>query len=282
MLLLIDNYDSFVFNLERYLSRLGQECVVVRNDQVDLDAIASGRYQAIVISPGPQTPDQAGKSLQVIETFHATVPILGVCLGHQAICQAFGARIVRAPSAVHGKSSWIEPIDSRLFAGLPAPFSAARYHSLVADPATIPDVLRVTGITHDAQGKTPIVMAVEHVTSPVFGVQFHPESILSDVGYRILANFLELAGLSVPVELPASDLASPQLGNTFSSPSEPIETIDPVEEWIRNSNHIDPSWPPAVLLHIAQTQIAAARKQLNSSTDDPNDVGQSDPKDRKP
>ncbi|MGN6544471.1 MAG: anthranilate synthase component II, partial [Aureliella sp.] len=142
MILLIDNYDSFVFNLERYLRRLGQPTTVVRSDEVELERIAAGEYSAIVISPGPKAPEQAGKSLEVVERFHQRVPMLGVCLGHQVICQAFGARIVRAPRAIHGRSSAIEHHQSRLFAGLPNPFHGARYHSLVADTTTLPAELR--------------------------------------------------------------------------------------------------------------------------------------------
>jgi anthranilate synthase component II len=213
MILLIDNYDSFVFNLERYLRRLGQPTVVVRNDQVEYARIAAGEYAAIVISPGPKAPLQAGMSLQVVERFHAHVPMLGVCLGHQVICQAFGGRIVRAPRAVHGQSSFIDHHGSQLFAGLPSPFQAARYHSLVAEAVSLPEELRVIGTTassHTASStnESPIIMAVEHVRWPVFGVQFHPESILTLVGYRILSNFLQLAGLSVASDLPAADFAS--------------------------------------------------------------------------
>ncbi len=214
MLLLVDNYDSFVFNLERYLKRLGQDTEVVRNDRVDLDAIAAARYQAIVISPGPKAPDEAGLSLEIVRRFHRTVPILGVCLGHQAICQAMGAQIVRASKAVHGSSSPITHEGSRLFEGLPNPFEAARYHSLVALPASMPDCLKVVGTCKDENGQ-PLIMAVEHTSSPLFGVQFHPESILSEVGYRILANFLKIAGVHALDQLPPSDFVDEQVWSNF-------------------------------------------------------------------
>ncbi len=205
MILLIDNYDSFVYNLHRYLVRLGQEIEVVRNDQVDMLAIEAGKYQAIVISPGPKAPDQAGQCIEVVRRFSHAVPILGICLGHQVIWQAFGGRIVRANRPMHGRTSailWRPP--SRLFEGIPTPFFAARYHSLVGDPATAPNDLIVTAWTEDG-----VIMAFEHRSACVFGLQFHPESILTDVGYSLLANFLSAAGLLSPdsgFEIPASDL----------------------------------------------------------------------------
>lgn len=255
MILLIDNYDSFVFNLERYLRRLGQPTTVVRSDEVPLERIAAGDYSAVVISPGPKAPEQAGKSLQVIERFHAQVPMLGVCLGHQAICQAFGAKIVRAPRAIHGQSSPIEHRQSRLFAGLPNPFQAARYHSLVADPATMPSELRITGTTTSStaisdavtSGAEPIVMAVEHTRWPVFGVQFHPESILSVVGYRILANFLELAGLPTLAQLPELDFASSQVWNQFEQAKSASDRSAGMDE--------SATWPPAVLPPVAMRRF---------------------------
>jgi anthranilate synthase/aminodeoxychorismate synthase-like glutamine amidotransferase len=214
MILLVDNYDSFVFNLERYLKRLGQQTEVVRNDRVDLTSIAEGRYQAIIISPGPKAPDEAGLSLEIIQRFHKHIPILGVCLGHQAICQAMGATIVRAPQAVHGRSSPITFASSRLFEGLPNPFDAARYHSLVAHPNSMPECLQVVGTCPDEHGQ-PLIMAVEHRSSPLFGVQFHPESILSEVGYRILANFLKIAGAMEQLDLPPTDFASDEVWTRF-------------------------------------------------------------------
>ncbi len=186
---------------------------MVRNDRVDLQAIESGRYRAIVISPGPKAPDDAGLSLEIIRCFHQHVPILGVCLGHQAICQAMGAQIVRARKAMHGSSSPIAYTASRLFEGLPNPFAAARYHSLVAQASTIPSCLKVTGTCRD--GDDELVMAVEHQTSPLFGVQFHPESILSEVGYQILANFLKIAGTMNDGLLPPSDFATDEVWTNF-------------------------------------------------------------------
>lgn len=214
MILLVDNYDSFVFNLQRYFHRLGQTTEVVRNDRVDVDAIAAGRYEAIVISPGPKDPDEAGLSLEIIRRFHQHIPILGVCLGHQAICQAMGAEIVRAPKAVHGSSSPITYQPSRLFEGLPNPFEAARYHSLIASLSSVPECLKIIGTCPDEHGQA-LVMAVEHTQYPLFGVQFHPESILSEVGYSILANFLHIAGIQLTTELPPSDFASEDVWTSF-------------------------------------------------------------------
>lgn len=218
MILLVDNYDSFVFNLERYLKRLGQVTEVVRNDRVDLEAIQAGRYRAIVISPGPKAPDEAGLSLQIIERFHDRVPILGVCLGHQAVCQAMGAQVVRAPKAVHGSSSPITYQSSPLFEGLSNPFEAARYHSLVASLSSMPDCLKVIGTCPGEDGQ-PLVMAVEHTQYPMFGVQFHPESILSEIGYRLLANFLRIAGLLSGTELPPTDFTRHEVWTNFRNTS---------------------------------------------------------------
>lgn len=212
VILLVDNYDSFVYNLRRYLQRLGQEVVVVRNDAVDYQTIESGQFQSIVLSPGPKSPAEAGCCVELVRRYARRVPILGVCLGHQAICEALGANIVRAPRPVHGRTSLIVHDGSRLFSGLPNPFPAARYHSLVADRATIPPELRVTATTESG-----VVMAVESTGSLTFGVQFHPESILSSCGYRILANFLTCAGTNVPQPLPQSDLAlDPQISERWS------------------------------------------------------------------
>lgn len=190
MILLIDNYDSFVYNLDRYLQQLGQSTLVVRSDAITVEAINRLSPDAILISPGPKAPDQAGCSMEVVRRLSDKLPILGVCLGHQAIGQAFGGTIVRAEAPMHGKSCLIEHDDSRLFRGLPSPLQVGRYHSLIIDPASLPDCLRVTAKT--AEG---IIMAVEHKNLPVFGVQFHPESILTECGYQLLANFLTIAGL---------------------------------------------------------------------------------------
>jgi anthranilate synthase/aminodeoxychorismate synthase-like glutamine amidotransferase len=189
MLLLIDNYDSFVHNLARYFERLRQETLVVRNDVIDVAGIQRLRPGAIVLSPGPCTPREAGTSLKIVRILHTELPILGVCLGHQVIAEALGGRIVRAPAPVHGQSSIITHDGAGLFAGVPSPLAVGRYHSLVAEPGSLPAELRPTAWTEDG-----VLMAFEHVRYPVYGVQFHPESILTECGYAMLANFLELAG----------------------------------------------------------------------------------------
>jgi anthranilate synthase/aminodeoxychorismate synthase-like glutamine amidotransferase len=191
MILLLDNYDSFVYNLDRYLQRLGQPTVVVRSDAIGTEAIGRLHPAAIVISPGPKDPDDAGCSMEVVRRFTGSIPILGVCLGHQAIGQALGARIVRASHPMHGKSSMLTHRGSRLMQALPATFSVGRYHSLVIDPETLPDSLQATAWTDDGT-----IMAIEHREHPVFGVQFHPESILTEHGYELLAGFLRECGLT--------------------------------------------------------------------------------------
>jgi anthranilate synthase/aminodeoxychorismate synthase-like glutamine amidotransferase len=191
MLLLIDNYDSFVHNLARYFERLGQETLVVRNDAMDVAGIKRLRPGAIVLSPGPCTPREAGASLDIVRQLHADLPILGVCLGHQAIAEALGGRVVRAHQPVHGRSSHITHDGSGLFAGLPSPLAVGRYHSLVAAPASLPAELLPTAWTDGG-----VLMAFEHARHPVYGVQFHPESILTECGYDVLANFLGLARLT--------------------------------------------------------------------------------------
>lgn len=219
MILLVDNYDSFVYNLKRYLVRLGQQVVVMRNDQLDLDDPALTGYEAIVISPGPQSPDQAGDCLELVRRLHDQVPMLGVCLGHQAIWQALGGRIIRAKVPMHGRASQIQFVESAMWAGLPNPFSAARYHSLVADPSTQPLGLRVTAWSDDRE-----VMAIQHERLPVFGFQFHPESILTQSGYQLLRNFLVAANVpNVTGALPTNDLfgaTSSMLGSAH--PATPI------------------------------------------------------------
>jgi anthranilate synthase/aminodeoxychorismate synthase-like glutamine amidotransferase len=190
LILLIDNYDSFVHNLARYFRRLGQVTEVVRNDEIDAAAVGSLHPQAIVLSPGPCTPREAGCSLDIVRQWHARVPILGVCLGHQAIAEALGGRIVRAPSPVHGSATRVLHDGRGVFRGLPSPFLAGRYHSLVAESASLPTELRVTARTADG-----VIMAMEHTRYPVVGVQFHPESVLTEFGFEILENFLEVAGL---------------------------------------------------------------------------------------
>ncbi len=200
MILLLDNHDSFVYNLDRYLKQLGQATLVVRSDAITLDAILRLDLDAIVISPGPKAPDDAGCSMEVVRRLSNQIPILGVCLGHQAIGQAFGGKIVRANQPMHGKSSMIEHNDSRLFQNIPNPFQVGRYHSLVIDPEALPDNLKVTAWTPDQT-----IMAIEHTSMPVFGVQFHPESILTEDGYQLLTNFLSAAGLHAK-PIPKKDL----------------------------------------------------------------------------
>jgi anthranilate synthase/aminodeoxychorismate synthase-like glutamine amidotransferase len=184
MILLVDNYDSFVYNLKRYLVRLGQQVVVARNDQLDLDDPALAQYEAMVISPGPQSPDEAGVCLELVRRFHERVPMLGVCLGHQAIWQALGGRIVRAKTPVHGRGSMIDFMASAIFAGMESPFMAGRYHSLVAEPSLPPVGLKVTAWSAEHE-----IMAFEHERWPLYGLQFHPESILTVAGYQLLHNF---------------------------------------------------------------------------------------------
>jgi anthranilate synthase/aminodeoxychorismate synthase-like glutamine amidotransferase len=200
MILLIDNYDSFAFNLARYFERLGQTTRVVRNDAIGPDEIASLRPAAVVLSPGPCTPNEAGCSLEVVRHLAGTLPILGVCLGHQAIAAALGARIVRASEPMHGRTSDVYHDGRSVLAGLPSPFAACRYHSLVVDRATLPPDLEVTAWTAD-----DTVMAIAHRRWPVVGVQFHPEAILTQGGYELLAGFLRIAGIPVPAELPRLD-----------------------------------------------------------------------------
>jgi anthranilate synthase component 2 len=185
MLLLLDNYDSFTYNLYHYLGELGAEVAVWRNDALSAEAALAQRPDAIVISPGPCDPDRAGISLDLVRAAAGVCPVLGVCLGHQAIAQAFGGRIVRAPQIMHGKLSPIEHDGRGVFAGLPAPFMATRYHSLVAEPASLPACLRVTARTADGT-----IMGLAHAELPIYGVQFHPESIATEHGHRLLQNFL--------------------------------------------------------------------------------------------
>jgi anthranilate synthase/aminodeoxychorismate synthase-like glutamine amidotransferase len=182
---LIDNYDSFVYNLVQELGELGAEPVVFRNDAVDMDGIRAAAPDAIVISPGPGRPESAGISMDVISTFAGKIPILGVCLGHQCIGEVYGARTVSAPTLMHGKTSQIHHDATGVFASLPDPFVATRYHSLVVEPTSVPDVLEVTASTSDG-----VVMGLRHRTLAVEGVQFHPESILTPCGPTLLKNFL--------------------------------------------------------------------------------------------
>jgi anthranilate synthase/aminodeoxychorismate synthase-like glutamine amidotransferase len=185
MVLLIDNYDSFVYNLARYINELGFTTYVVRNNAITLTAIHNLGCSHIVLSPGPGTPEQAGISLAVVEHFAQQIPLLGVCLGHQAIGQAYGGKIIRAKQLVHGRQSQIWHDGKALFNNLPNPFAAGRYHSLIVDTATLPPELVITAYNEDQE-----IMALRHRELPVFGVQFHPESILTEHGYDILRHFL--------------------------------------------------------------------------------------------
>jgi anthranilate synthase/aminodeoxychorismate synthase-like glutamine amidotransferase len=185
VILLLDNYDSFVYNLSRYVRELGEHPVVVRNDKISLDEIRELAPSHIIVSPGPCSPNEAGISVNVIREFGATIPILGVCLGHQAIGTAYGAEVVRARKPMHGKTSRIHHDGSDLFAGVPSPFTATRYHSLVIAPDSLPPSLRVTATSEDGE-----IMAVAHRTDPVVGVQFHPESALTENGYWLIDRFL--------------------------------------------------------------------------------------------
>jgi anthranilate synthase component 2 len=186
MLLMIDNYDSFTYNLVQYLGELGEDVKVVRNDELSVDAIEKLGARRIVLSPGPCTPNEAGVSLELIRRLAGRVPILGVCLGHQAIGQAFGARIVHAKTLMHGKVSAIHHGGAGVFRGLPSPFQATRYHSLAIERASCPAELEITAWTEDGE-----IMGVRHRSLAVEGVQFHPESILTEHGHRLLANFLQ-------------------------------------------------------------------------------------------
>jgi len=192
MILMIDNYDSFTYNLVQYLGELGAEVVVRRNDQITLDGIRGMNPDRIVISPGPCTPNEAGISVDAIKEFSGKLPILGVCLGHQSIGQAFGGKIVRAGQIMHGKTSMIYHDNTGLFAGLPNPFQATRYHSLVIEQASLPDCLGITAWTQKEDGSMDEIMGVAHKQHVVVGMQFHPESILTPEGHQMLENFLRM------------------------------------------------------------------------------------------
>jgi len=186
MILVIDNYDSFTYNLVQYLGELGEEIVVHRNDEIDLDGIAKLAPDHILISPGPCTPNEAGISLALLERFKGEIPIFGVCLGHQSIGQAFGGDVIRADQLMHGKTSEIKHDGKTIFAGLPSPFTATRYHSLIVKRETLPDCLEISAETEDG-----LIMGLRHKEYVVEGVQFHPESIMTDYGLKILRNFLD-------------------------------------------------------------------------------------------
>ena len=187
MILMIDNYDSFTYNLVQYLGQLGEEVAVRRNDAITLDEIEAMNPEAIFLSPGPCSPEQAGITVDVVRRFHRRVPLMGVCLGHQAIGHAFGGRVVRAGRIMHGKTSPILNDGRTIFKGLPSPFPAGRYHSLIVERESLPDCLEVSAETEEGE-----IMGLRHRTLPVEGIQFHPESILTPGGKRIIKNFLEL------------------------------------------------------------------------------------------
>ncbi len=191
MLILIDNYDSFTYNLVHYLGELGAPCEVYRNDKISADEVLAAKPRAIVLSPGPCTPNGAGICLDLIAKAGPKVPLLGVCLGHQAIGQVYGGRVIRAPEPMHGKLSMIRHTGQGVFKGLPPRFEVTRYHSLIVERASLPGDLEVTAETADG-----IIMGLQHRAHPVHAVQFHPESIASEHGHALLANFLELAGLN--------------------------------------------------------------------------------------
>ncbi len=196
MILMIDNYDSFTYNIVQYFGELKQDITVWRNDQVSIEQIKTLAPDVIVIGPGPCDPDRAGISLQAIETFKGIIPILGICLGHQAIGQAFGGQVVKAGEVMHGRLSAIYHNEQGVFAGLPNPSQVTRYHSLVIDKTSLPDCLELTAWTQNADGSIEEIMGIRHKEFAVEGVQFHPESILSEAGYQLLNNFLQTHGLA--------------------------------------------------------------------------------------
>jgi para-aminobenzoate synthetase component 2 len=187
MILLLDNYDSFTYNLAQYLGQMGQELEIRRNDQITLDEIAELAPERIVISPGPCTPKEAGVSVPLIQRFAGKIPILGVCLGHQAIGAAFGGRVIRAPKVMHGKTSEIHHDNKTIFHGLDEPFTATRYHSLIVERKSLPDTLEISAETDDGT-----IMGLRHRKMKVEGVQFHPESVLTGAGFKLLENFLSI------------------------------------------------------------------------------------------
>ena len=190
MILVIDNYDSFTYNLVHYLNELGAETLVHRNDAISVEAALALKPQGVLLSPGPCTPNEAGICLDLLAAAPEDLPIFGVCLGHQAMGQAFGGKVIRARQLMHGKTSPIHHTGKGVFAGLKTPFTATRYHSLCIEKETAPDVLEVTAWTDDGE-----IMGVQHRTRPIHGVQFHPESIATECGHELLANFLDIAGV---------------------------------------------------------------------------------------
>ncbi|WP_333587133.1 anthranilate synthase component II [Phenylobacterium sp.] len=189
MILVVDNYDSFTYNLVHYLNELGAETLVRRNDALSVEEALALKPEGVLLSPGPCTPNEAGICLDLLAAAPEDLPILGVCLGHQAIGQAFGGEVIRASQLMHGKTSLMHHAGEGVFAGLPNPFTATRYHSLSVKRDTMPEVLKITAWTEDGE-----VMGLQHVSRPIFGVQFHPESIATEGGHALLSNFLDLAG----------------------------------------------------------------------------------------
>lgn len=212
MILLIDNYDSFVYNLARYVTESGVAAQVVRNDAISVSEAIAQKPAAIILSPGPCTPNEAGVCVELVREASGTIPLLGVCLGHQAIAAAFGANVVRAPEPVHGRTSFITHSDTRLFAGLPDPVRVTRYHSLVVQESSLPDELEVTARTKDG-----LVMALEHQQHATYGVQFHPESILTQMGHNLIRNFLQLAEIETPLAPAGDSLGSAGIGQHIAN-----------------------------------------------------------------
>jgi anthranilate synthase/aminodeoxychorismate synthase-like glutamine amidotransferase len=219
MILVLDNFDSFVHNLARYFRRLGQETLVVRNDAIDVAGIEALQPSAVVLSPGPCTPREAGCSLAVVRELSGKMPMLGVCLGHQVIGEALGGQIVRAPQPMHGRTSLVQHDGQGLFAGLENPLSVCRYHSLMVDEPLPP------GMQATARSMDGVIMALAHRELPVYGVQFHPEAILTEGGFALLANFLRLAKIVVPDRQPSIDLERPFAGVDLGWPSQPPVTF---------------------------------------------------------
>lgn len=219
MILLIDNYDSFVHNLARYFERLGMETNVVRNDQIDAGTIRRKSPQAIVLSPGPCTPAEAGATINIVRELWSETPILGVCLGHQTIAAAWGGKIVRGANPMHGRTSPITHDGTGLFAGVPSPTVVCRYHSLIVEETSLPAELHVTARADDGT-----IMALAHAERPLFGVQFHPESILTELGFLILANFLKLAGCTISSNVAglAGDELRQPAAPSFKAPTAPV------------------------------------------------------------
>lgn len=217
MILLVDNYDSFVHNLARYFQCLGQATKVVRNDRADLLQAEAGQFDAIVFSPGPGAPHQAGHALELARRLWLRIPMLGVCLGHQILAEAAGATVARAPTPMHGRTSEMVHEGLGLFAGMPSPLIVARYHSLIVVRNTLPSDIEVTGWTMSGE-----VMAFEHHSGQVVGWQFHPESILTDFGYPLLSAFLHRIGLATPAIPPTIESERPPTARTLSWPNHPV------------------------------------------------------------